>query len=136
MKIRNFNTDDEEFLAKLFLLQDVQQQLFSPPQEEHKFKRWLYTENRYVVEDEGVKIAYAVILKSEIRGFFGYAIAENYRGLGKAKYIITLIENECRRLGIKTLTTNVAVDNIKSIKVLQKSGFRQFLLFEMNIVGK
>ena len=71
--------------------------------------------------------------ENEGRATFGVVLHPASRGRGLAKLLMSALEREARRLGIATLRCDVYSDNEPCIRMLQATGFREFIWFEKNI---
>lgn len=76
----------------------------------------------------------ATLVGDPPRCFFGYALAPEFRGRGLAQMCLEAIENHVASKGYKTITTNVAFDNVPSLRSLEKSGYRRFRWMEKGAV--
>lgn len=57
-------------------------------------------------------------------GNIGYAISQDYRGLGYGKYLFSLLLKEAENLGIEEIIATVEKNNISSKKVIEYCGGR------------
>lgn len=64
---------------------------------------------------------------------FGIAIHPKLRGEGTGKIVMTHLIETAKDLGIRTLKGEVYEDNISSLFLLRKNGFRNIVLLEKNI---
>ena len=127
----------EAFANTLFSDPDTRRNLIGPELAPGNFQRWLYSEaNRAIITHNGRPIGVATLAGVPPRCFFGYALAPEYRGHGLAKFCLAAIEAHAGSLGFRTITTNVASNNLASIRSLEKRDFRRFQWFEKNITLK
>lgn len=123
-----------DFVESLYRDRDVREQLFAPSMNPGDFQRWVYgTAIRFVLHSSGVPVGVGVLSREGNRAFWGYALSPDARGKGLASGCLAAIEAYAASLGISTLTTNVADDNVRSIRALQRAGHRQFEWVEKNI---
>jgi RimJ/RimL family protein N-acetyltransferase len=123
--------EDEPFLAELYRDEQTRLQLFAPPLNAGEFQRWLYgSGDRFMLVAGNDRVGVGVLVRTNTRAFFGYAIHPQWRGKRLASSCLRVVESRARRLGITTLTTNVAADNVGSVKALRRQGFREFVLLE------
>lgn len=71
---------------------------------------------------------------SETIGTFGLFLLPAYRGRGLAKQVIQFIEQEAANLGFLTLRADVFADNAPSLRALRRSGYRDFVWLEKNLL--
>jgi len=74
---------------------------------------------------------------SHCRGEIGYALHPNYWGKGYMKETASkLIEYGFRKLNLHSIEANVSSDNLPSIRLLEKIGFRKEAYFRENFLFK
>lgn len=128
---RDILPDDESFLNELYSDEQTRLQLFSPPLNAGDFQRWLYgTGDRFILGVGDIRVGVGVLVVSGTRAFFGYAVHPDFRGRNLASCCLQALERRARRGGVKTLITNVAADNVGSVKVLKRRDFREVLGLE------
>ena len=121
----------ESFAVAVFSDEETRKNLISPDLAPGNFQRWLYgTARRALLCVEGRPIGVVSIVGQPPRCFFGYALAPEFRGRGLASRCLEAVERHVAALGFRTLTTNVAGDNQRSIRALERAGFRKFQWFE------
>jgi RimJ/RimL family protein N-acetyltransferase len=123
---RDILPEDEEFLSELYADEQTRLQLFAPPLNAGDFQKWLYgAGDRFILVMGNTRVGVGILVVSGNRAFFGYAVHPAFRGKNLAACCLRALEVRARRAGIKTLTTNVAADNVGSVKVLNRCGFRE-----------
>lgn len=121
-------------LREVFADPDIRRQFSAAPLASGKFERYLFSvHDKFVITKDGVIVGVGVISRSGDRGGFGYAVLPEFRGRGLAKECLAAIESRAVASGIRTLTTNIAADNQRSIRAAASSGFRPFRILEKNL---
>lgn len=105
------------------------------PWEIEKREQWFYEHNSdfypiYVYEIENEVVDYASIsayrpgreaLKQTAE--ISIYIDNRYQYVGIGKQILKFVENDCRRIGVKTLFAIIIDSNVNSIRVMEKLGY-------------
>lgn len=121
----------ESFALAIFTNPATRRNLIGPDLAPKNFQRWLYrTATRMIICQSSRPVGVATLVGDPPRCFFGYALAPEFRGRGLAQMCLEAIENHVASKGYKTITTNVAFDNVPSLRSLEKSGYRRFQWME------
>jgi RimJ/RimL family protein N-acetyltransferase len=135
VEVEAINPATEAFARAVFSDPETRKNLISPDLAPGSFQRWLYGKAvRYILSVASRPVGVATVMGAPPRCFFGYALAPEFRGRGLAGSCLAAIENHARKMGFKTMTTNVAEDNIPSIKTLESAEFRRFRWMEKGAV--
>lgn len=125
----------ESFALAIFTDPATRRNLIGPDLAPGNFQRWLYrTATRMIICQSSRPVGVATLVGDPPRCFFGYALAPEFRGRGLAQMCLEAIENHVASKGYKTITTNVAFDNVPSLRSLEKSGYRRFRWMEKGAV--
>lgn len=99
-----------------------------------KLADWMVPQTSYWLYDNDIPVGYGRVrhyLNDNLEktgGHIGYAIAKSKRGKGYGNVILSLLKDECVKLGIVELQIGANTDNERSNKVIVKNGgvlFRQ-----------
>jgi len=135
IQCKDIGAEHIDALKAIFTDKDVRGQFSSAPLASGRFERFLFSsaDKFLLMQNENI-VGVAALSRSGTRGFFGYALAPAFRGLGLAAECLGAIQLRARESGIQTLTTNIAAENTPSVRAATRAGFRPFRLFEKNII--
>lgn len=127
---------DLEFWMSMYRDAEVIPQMYAAPMESHEaFWKYLHREQKaFTVWKKGERIGgFFLSPVTQFIGTFSIVIHKDFRGSGYGYQVMRLIEKNAIQEGYRTLRADVYADNLKSIHLLEKCGFRQFIWLEKNI---
>ncbi len=76
---------------------------------------------------------FTVLKETQTIGTFGIVIHKPFRAQGLGGPIMKLLDRQAKDMGLLTLRADVYSDNVNSIRLLEKAGFRPVVWFEKNL---
>ena len=129
---------DLTFWHQMYSDPEVKRQMYARPIEtdEALFRYLCQEETAYaftVVRESQLIGGFTIRKETDTRGTFGVLIHKDFRGRGLGVQVMKLLEQSARELGLLTLRADVYEDNLPSIRLLEKCGFRRFIWLEKNL---
>ena len=142
--VRNFTPADAEELANYYIRNKEHLREFEPARDNSFYE--VEVQRKILIESYkqlmiGTGMDLGIYLKDKLIGkikvsnivhgvfksaFIGYSIDKEHEGKGYMKEAVLLVERYCKKyLDVHRLEASVLVDNIKSKRVLLKSGFEE-----------
>ncbi len=127
--------EDMPFWMALYSDPEVRRQMYAAPIDSlSEFKSFLRKRTVFTVFQNAQRIGgFTITRESQFMGTFGFLVHPNERGKSYGGQIMMLLEKQAIQMGLKTLRADVYDDNVRSIKNLEKSGFRRFIWMEKNL---
>jgi len=75
--------------------------------------------------DNEIAIGFIDLEIDDDKGYFSFYVAPNFRAKGFSVRLLDLLEKEATEYSVKSLFGHVELENIASIKSLQKAGYLQ-----------
>jgi RimJ/RimL family protein N-acetyltransferase len=127
---------DMSFWMSLYGDPEVKQQMYAVPMESES-ALWDCLAKRtkvYTVWDHDQRVGgFSLGEVSPFIATFGIALHADWRGKGFGHPLVHLLEAEAIKSGYKTLRADVYADNLNSIRLLERDGFRKFIWLEKNL---
>ena len=127
--------EDMLFWLEIYRDDEVRKQMYAAPTESAE-ELWNYLSKRkfFTAWIGGKRIGgFTLSIEKDLLATFGIVLHSSYRNRGLGPCLVALLQSEAKKLGIKTLRTDVYEDNQRCIKVLNRDGFRKFVWMEKNI---
>ena len=138
---RRTTKKDIEFWREVYSDSETLKNMNSAPFIEscNKFWEYLNLNDRYVVfrMEKGMEIepvgGFNIYHRENKETSFGFVIHPKFRGQGLGYVITNCLFDVAKDLGIKTLKADVYSDNMGSLTVLKKQGFREVTFLEKQL---
>lgn len=134
--VKEVSMSDLEFWADMYNDPEVNHQMYAIPKESYEsLWKYLHCEQKaFTVWEEDKRIGgFLLSSVAPFIGTFSIMIYKDFRCRGYGSEVMKLIELKAIEEGYKTLRADVYIDNLRSIKLLEKCGFRHFIWLEKNI---
>lgn len=129
--------EDLNFWKEIYSDETVLKNMNSAPFIENYKDFWLYINSveRFVVYgfDEGLIGGFSLYERRNKEACFGIVIHPKFRGCGFGSIVMEFLCDTAKDLGVKTLKADVYSDNIASLELLRKNGFRDITYLEKHL---
>jgi RimJ/RimL family protein N-acetyltransferase len=138
LSIRPITKEDLPFWKVLYRDGEVKKQMYALPSRNND-DLFAYLQeagkvHSFTVASDGKDIAgFTISIETPTRGTFGIVVDKDSRRMGYGSRIMKELANIAKNMGLLTLRADVYMDNFPSIRLLEKSGYRQFIWYEKNL---
>lgn len=132
---KSTSRSDMAFWLEMYRDEEVSRQMYAAPTDSEKLLwDYLAPRNVFTVWRETERIGgFTLSPEKDLLATFGVVIHPKYRNQRLGESLMSLVFQESKKLGIKTLRADIYDDNKPCIYLMNNCGFRKFIWMEKNI---